>query len=71
MAERYENPIALSEKERLILSEVAKGRTTPQIAALIKLSPETVKWYRKRLLEKFSASTSSEMIMKAVERHFL
>ena len=42
-----------------ILQEVAIGRTTPQIAQNPGLSPETVKWYRKRLLVKFSATTSA------------
>ena len=58
------NP-SLTKREMTILQEVALGRTTPQIAADLGLSPETVKWYRKQMLAKFSASTSAEMIRKA------
>ncbi len=64
------NP-SLTKREMTILQEVALGRTTPQIAADLGLSPETVKWYRKQMLAKLSASTSAEMIRKAVEFQLL
>lgn len=65
------NNVILTKRESSILARVAKGMTTPQIAKNLGLSPETVKWYRKQLLAKFSATTSSEMIMKAFEQHLL
>ena len=60
------NNIKLTQREKSILQEVAAGRTTPQIAQELGLSPETVKRYRKQLLVKFSASTSAEVIRKAI-----
>ena len=63
--------ISLTKREITILKEIALGRTTPQIAELFGLSPETVKWYRKQMLVKFSATTSAEMIRKAVEEKIL
>lgn len=63
--------ISLTRREQTILQEVALGRTTPQIAATLGLSPETVKWYRKQLLVKFSAATSAEMVRLAVEKKIL
>ena len=63
--------ISLTRRENSILQQVAIGLTTPQIAALLKLSPETVKWYRKQLLMKFSAATSAEMILKAVQNKLI
>ena len=55
MGETTVNNIKLTRREMSILQEVAIGRTTPQIAQNLGLSPETVKWYRKQLLVKFSA----------------
>jgi DNA-binding CsgD family transcriptional regulator len=55
MGETTVNNIKLTLREMSILQEVAIGRPTPQIAQNLGLSPETVKWYRKRLLVKFSA----------------
>ena len=52
----------LSEREKEILDLLAKGYTTPQIANGIGLSPETVKWYRKKLLVKFDVSNTAELI---------
>ena len=52
----------LSEREKEILDLLAKGYTTPQIANGMGLSPETVKWYRKKLLVKFDASNTAELI---------
>lgn len=59
--------VNLTKREQSILEGVAAGQTTPQIAATLGLSPETVKWYRKQLLAKFSAATSAEMVKKAIE----
>jgi DNA-binding CsgD family transcriptional regulator len=45
--------------------------TTPQIAEALSLSPETVKWHRKKILAKFSASTSAEMVRMSIEQGIL
>lgn len=71
MDEITANDIKLTRREKSILQEVAIGRTTPQIAQDLGLSPETVKWYRKQLLVKFSASTSAEIVRKAFEMEIL
>ena len=55
----------MNDREQAILRLIAEGRTNVQIADEICLSPETVKWYRKRLLEKFDAANSAELISKA------
>lgn len=54
--------ISLTKREKTILSEIAEK---------FGFSPETVKWYRKQMLVKFSAATSAEMIRKAVEKGML
>lgn len=61
----------LSKREQEILSLVARGFTSPQIAEELSLSPETIKWYRKRLLSKFEAETSAEMIKIAIENKLI
>ena len=66
-----ENNIKLTRREMSILQEVAIGRTTPQIAVDLGLSPETVKWSRKQLLVKFSATTSAELVRKAIMNNIL
>ena len=66
MEETISKDIKLTRREMTILREVALGRTTPQIAKNLGLSPETVKWYRKQLLVKFSAATSAEVVRKAI-----
>ena len=66
MCENNVKSIKLTRREMSILQEVAIGRATPQIAGDLGLSPETVKWYRKQLLVKFSATTSSEVVRKAI-----
>lgn len=63
--------VNLTKREQSILEGVASGQTTPQIAATLGLSPETVKWYRKQLLAKFSAATSAEMVKKASEYNII
>jgi len=55
----------VSEREKEILDLLAKGYTTPQIASCLCLSPETIKWYRKKLLVKFDVANTAELVLKA------
>lgn len=55
----------VSEREKEILDLLTKGYTTPQIAGALSLSPETVKWYRKKLLVKFDVSNTAELVTMA------
>ena len=59
--------IALTSKEKEIILLIAEGLKTPVIAARLGLTGETVMWYRKRILDKFQAATSAEVVRKAIE----
>lgn len=61
----------LSDREIEILRLMAEGFTGPQIADKVCLSPETIKWYRKKLLVKFDAANTPELISKAKDYHLL
>ena len=61
----------ITEREHEILVLLSRGLTSPQIAKTLSLSTETIQWYRKQLLAKFSASTSAEVVRKAVEMKIL
>ena len=63
--------ISLTPKETQIIRLIAEGKTTPSIASAMGLAPETVKWYRKRILDKFQAATSAEVIRKAIDLKLL
>jgi len=63
--------IKLNERELSILKLIARGRTTPDIASELCLSPNTIKWYRKRIMKKFAASTSAEVVRKAIEQKII
>lgn len=54
--------IVLKPKEREILDLIAKGYTNAQIAEAMCLSPETIKWYKKKLFTLFGASNSAELV---------
>lgn len=61
----------LSGRELEILKLFASGMTGPQIAEKVFLSPETVKWYRRKLLVKFDASNTPELISKAKDANLI
>lgn len=61
----------LTDRELQILRLIADGKTNPQIAEAIFLSPETIKWYRKKLLVKFDAINSADLIRLAMEMKLL
>ncbi|MBO7117260.1 MAG: LuxR family transcriptional regulator [Bacteroidales bacterium] len=62
---------SLSDREKQILRLIAEGLTGPQIADKVCLSPETIKWYRKKLLAKFDAANTPELISKAKDARLL
>ena len=57
----------LTAREKEILDLLSKGYTTTQIAEALSLSKETIRWYRKKLLEKFDVSNSPELVSRAKE----
>ena len=56
---------SLTDRERQVLALIAQGKTNPQIAETLFLSPETIKWYRKKLLVKFDVPTAAALVSKA------
>jgi two-component system, NarL family, response regulator NreC len=62
---------ALSEREREVLSMVARGHTSAEIAAQLSLSPKTVETYRARGMEKLNLRTRAALVQFALTRHLL
>ncbi|HYD78796.1 MAG TPA: LuxR C-terminal-related transcriptional regulator [Paucimonas sp.] len=52
----------LTPREREIAALLVEGKTSKQIARQVELSPRTVEMHRARLMRKFSAATSSELV---------
>ena len=57
----------LSKREKEVLSHLAEGLSTSQIAALLCLSTNTIQTYRKRLMEKLNAKNVAELVSKGKE----
>lgn len=58
--------VQLTKKEAHILRLIADGNKSEQIAEALCLSLPTIKWYRRRLRDKFEANTTVEMVRKAI-----
>lgn len=56
----------LTAREREIAALLVEGKTSKVIAREIALSPRTVEMHRAKLMRKFKASTSSELVHKLV-----
>jgi DNA-binding CsgD family transcriptional regulator len=54
----------LTPREREIAALLVEGKTSKLIARQINLSPRTVEMHRAKLMRKFSAATSSELVHK-------
>lgn len=57
----------LSEREREVLCEVAKGNTNQQIADAVGLSVKTIESYRARLMKKLGLKQRAELVRVAIE----
>ena len=62
---------APTRRERDVLEAVAKGMNTHEIAALLKISENTVETFRKRLISKFGAKNAIDMVVKAVSQGWI
>ena len=58
---------SLSGRELTVLTFIATGKTTPQIAAQMNLSPKTVGTYRARIIEKMGIRSTAELTRYAIE----
>lgn len=58
----------LTDREREILGLIAQGRTTPEIAAELFLSPHTVQSHRDHIMAKLGLHTKAALIRYAVDR---
>ncbi len=60
--EGKKNAVILTSVEQNILRQICNGYTNPQIAASLKLSTETINWYRKRLLAKYGVKNTVSLV---------
>jgi bifunctional UDP-N-acetylglucosamine pyrophosphorylase / glucosamine-1-phosphate N-acetyltransferase len=58
-------------REIEVLRMIASGKTVSQIAIELSLSPETVRTYRARLMEKMNLTTDAQLIDYAVKNHLI
>jgi two-component system nitrate/nitrite response regulator NarL len=63
--------IRLSGRERELLELAAEGLSTPEIAARLHLSPNTVKTYWQRLYEKLGTADRASAVAEAIRRGLL
>jgi len=56
----------LSDREYQVLLMIAQGKTGPEIAGVLGISPATVNTYRARLMEKMGLSSTSELMSYAI-----
>ena len=60
-------PVELSRRERQCLALAAQGKDDQAIGDRLHLSPETVHWYIKRLMQRLGVSTRVQAIIWALE----
>jgi DNA-binding CsgD family transcriptional regulator len=56
----------LTAREREVATLLTEGRTSKQIGKSLGISPRTVDIYRARLLRKYGAATTAELVRKLV-----
>ena len=59
--------LGISPRELAVLQEIAAGRSNKEIAAHLKVSPNTIKTHAARLFEKLGAKRRTDAINKARE----
>jgi len=62
---------ALSDREYLVFRKLASGQTVKEIAAELKLSPQTVSTHRTRILEKMGMKTNADLVRYVTQHRLL
>ncbi len=57
----------LTQREQEILRLVARGETSRQIAAALKISVKTVEWHRENIMRKLKVSSAVELVRYAIQ----
>lgn len=71
LAETQQQVPFVTRREREVLTLLAQGRTTPEIADEMFISPLTVESHRRNLLQKFKVTNAASLIHKAMEMKFI
>jgi DNA-binding NarL/FixJ family response regulator len=66
-----QSPNPLSQRERVVLEQLAQGHTNQEIADRLYLSVKTVETYRARIAEKLGLRTRADIIRYATETGIL
>lgn len=61
----------LSDREHLVLCQIASGKTVSQIADELALSVKTISTYRARLLDKLQLANNAELMRYAIDRRLV
>lgn len=61
----------LTRREKEILSLVAEGITTPQIAEKLIISPLTVETHRRNLIQKMGVTNAAQLVKMAIEQKLI
>lgn len=64
----YPNKESLTDRERDCLILASKGKSTKEIAKILKLSPHTIETYAKKIKEKLNCSTMIEAVLEGMHR---
>ena len=64
---RARETLGISPSELTVLKEIAAGRSNKEIAALLEISPNTVKTHVTRVFEKLEAKRRTDAVRKARE----
>ncbi len=66
MSQKRQVTAELTAREREIAAQLVEGKTSKQIGKLLAISPRTVDIYRARLMKKYGASTSVDLVQRLV-----
>ncbi|MEO6351598.1 MAG: PAS and helix-turn-helix domain-containing protein [Oxalobacteraceae bacterium] len=61
--------VEFTPREREVSALLVEGKTSKLIARQLALSPRTVEMYRSKLMRKFNAANSSELVQKLLDVH--
>lgn len=62
---------SLKPREREVIGLIAKGYTNAEIGDAMCLSPDTIKWYKKKMFVMFDVANSAELVNVAKEKGLL
>jgi len=70
-AAAHDSPASLTDRQREVITLLARGHSMREVAAMLKIVPRTVAFHKRRIMEALHLKTTAELVQFAVKHNIV